>query len=268
MSTGIIRASFDPVSKASLQQVLALRKEHGFNRIILEVTEKGILPQNERLALLKKAIRPFRKLSARKETKEEALDCTERFSEEEACIRGGHYRNAASGIRRDLAEQGLYLKETVAACCKPKRAGHSLSAANVSKELAEAHGLDGHKAWMAGCMHDLTKAWSDERGRAFLEIYEPDKVELDPKIYHSFTAPVFLKTVLGVEDEIILNAVRNHTLGTVKNDYDRILYIADKIEPTRGYDVTKEMDLSRKDLRAGFDLVYHEAEQYRRKIDG
>ena len=74
---------------------------------------------------------------------------------------------------------------------------------------------------------------------------------------------------MGIQDEIILGAVKAHTLGTVRNDYDRILYIADKIEPTRGYDVSKEAELAMRDLKEAFALVFRESEQYReRKVNG
>jgi nicotinate-nucleotide adenylyltransferase len=44
-----------------------------------------------------------------------------------------------------------------------------------------------------------------------------------------------------------------------------ILYIADKTEPTRGYDSTKEIALSMKDLAVGFALVKQEAAEWLKK---
>ena len=74
---------------------------------------------------------------------------------------------------------------------------------------------------------------------------------------------------MGIEDRKILDAIRQHTLGDCTGPLSKILYIADKIEPTRGYDVSKETELAMKDLDAAFALVYREAEEYReRRMDG
>ena len=266
MSSGILCGRFDPITAQELAYIRQLRRKRNWDRLIVQPDEEGILPAAQRLELLRRALSPYRRLSAcPSERAEGGLRLPAAMEEGEAEVRGGRYDKAAPGIRRILAESGIYLEETVRSLCRPRRAEHSLSVAKVCMTLARAHHLDVHRAWLMGCMHDLTKAMSDEEGRKLLAVYEPDKVGLDPKVYHSFTAPIYLRQKMGVTDPVILGAIRAHTLGTCRNDYDRILYIADKIEPTRGYDVTEEMNLSLADLRAAFDLVYREAEAYRER---
>jgi nicotinate-nucleotide adenylyltransferase len=66
----------------------------------------------------------------------------------------------------------------------------------------------------------------------------------------------------------VLNAIWHHTLGDGQSDLDRILYIADKIEPTRGYDTSAELALSLKNLKQGAQLVKARQQSYLMEKEG
>ena len=269
MNTVVLTAPFDPVTQAEMEYAAAVLKRPDVDAVILAAEADGVIDQKKRLAFLKRAVRPYRKMYC---ASSEGLN-GERLSDElidsERIVREGAFRKAAFGIRALLAEGMDYLETAVDALCKPKRAAHSRSVAELCRTLAKIHGIDPDKAWKTGMLHDVTKAWPDDKGMALLEIYAPEIVPMAPAVYHSYTCPVFLKTVMGIEDQEILQAIREHTLGTCSGTLSKILYIADKIEPTRGYDVSKETELAKKDLDAAFKLVYMEAEQYReRRTDG
>ena len=266
MSTLIVEVPFDPITEAEIQWLLACRKKTHADRMLLSVSEEGTADRGLRIEMVKLAVKPYRHLQVcQNNVRGTWIELPADIIESEQKVRQGRYDQAARGTRRILAETGIYFEESVNVLCKPARAAHSRSVAQVCRELAEANGMDAEQAWKAGILHDVTKAWSDERGRAFLQVYAPDKVELSPKVYHSFTAPVFLKTVMGIQDETILQAIQTHTLGDGHTKLDYLLYIADKIEPTRGYDVTRETALAKEDLKAAFELVYQEAEEYRER---
>ena len=269
MSTVILTAPFDPVTAAELEAAAAVLKQPGVTGVILAVEEEGVLGREARLKYLSRAVRPYRKMYCAYADDVSGSRLAEALIDSERVVREGAFRKAAPGIRAALAEGMDYLETIVDARCKPKRALHSRSVAKLCGRLAEIHGIDPDKAWKTGMLHDLTKAWSEEEGRALLEWYAPEIVPMAPAVYHSYTCPVFLKTVMGIEDREILQAIRQHTLGDCTGKLSKILYIADKIEPTRGYDVSKETELAEKDLDAAFRLVYMEAEQYReRRTDG
>ncbi len=254
-----ICAPFDPVSEEEIRGILAIRKREHPALIELYVSAEGTLDRKVRTALLKKAVSPWRRLQV---TEQRPADCIVWSGESEKIVREGRYDLAARGIRRILAEKGLYLEATVDAMCSAHRAAHTRSVAGVCRELAEIHGLDPFQAWQAGMMHDLTKGKDDEYNRRIVAVHYPDKLALSPKVWHSYSAPVFLHDVMGVRSRKILSAVEHHTLGDGTGDLDRILYIADKIEPLRGYDTSRQRAAAEKDLEQAAEMVLGESKQY------
>ncbi len=269
MKTIYLHAPFDPISEAEVQAACLLSRENGVKEVILAPEADGTADKTIRFRLLKLALKPYRNLSAADTVIPESVRMKDEWIDTEARVRGGSFRLAAHGIRALLAEETWYLDTALDHCCKPRRAVHSRSVAEVCRTLAEAHGLDPVQAWKAGMMHDMTKAWTTEQSEALLRVYAPEILSYDPPVYHSYTCPIFLKQELGIQDHAILEAIREHTLGTCHSNLSKILYIADKIEPTRGYDVTEETELAMKDLDRAFQLVFREAELYReRKSNG
>ena len=267
-----ISAPFDPISQKELEAILQIRRQNPSRRVVLWCETAGHAAYRTRVNWLKYAVKPYRKLTVSDlpiTEKDGMIRLDDALIDSERTVRQGAFRKAAKGIRRELAESMEYLEAIVDAHCKPNRAAHSRSVAACAKMLAECHGVDPLLAEKAGYLHDLTKAWSEEEGRAILEVYAPEIIPLAPAVYHSYTCPVYLQTVMGIQDRALLDAVREHTLGTCRSDLSKILYIADKIEPTRGYDVSKETALAKRDLDAAFRLVVLEGEQYReRKANG
>ena len=252
-------APFDPVSEQEIRELLSLRKKERLDRIDLYVSEDGVLSREERVSLLKKAVRPWRHLRV---SEKKDAGCVTWSGESEKTVREGRYDLAARGIRRILAEKGMYLETTADAMCSPHRAAHTRSVAQVCRELAAVHGLDEQEAWQAGMMHDLTKGKPDEWNRKIVSVYYPERLAMSPKVWHSYSAPVFLKQVMGVRNRKILSAVEHHTIGDGTGLLDHILYIADKIEPLRGYDTSAQRAAAEKDLKLAAEMVLSESKQY------
>ena len=76
-------------------------------------------------------------------------------------------------------------------------------------------------------------------------------------------------TILGADDVTglveILEAVREHTSGKGKGALAKIIYIADKIDPGRGYDIRRQKEVCLRDLDEGFALIRKEQQEYLRK---
>lgn len=259
----IITGKFDPVTSSEVMKVKELRKKYQVKDIYVSLQEEGILPIEKRRELLRLAFAPYRHIHVISSSKAD-LELND-FSDEEAKARSGYFRLVPKSVRRKLIEDNCYLDEIVNALCKPSRAIHSKGVAETAKILAKAHNLDEKKAERMGYLHDVTKALSDEEGKRMLSFWHKEDVNLNPKIYHSRTAVFFLKQNMGLYDPSILTPIWHHTLGQGRSDYDRILYIADKIEPNRKYDTTYHLALAKKDLRKAMELVVYEGELYRRK---
>lgn len=128
---------------------------------------------------------------------------------------------------------------------KEKRYIHSLNVMELSAELALAHGVDQEKAAIAGLLHDCAKNIEvDEMFRLCEEFEIPinDVERLQPKLLHGKVGAVLASKQYGINDEIILDAIRHHTLGRENmTTMDKIIFIADYVEPGRIFEGIEEL---------------------------
>ena len=123
-----------------------------------------------------------------------------------------------------------YLKATL----RPKRFRHTLGVAYTAANLAAVHNADEEKAFLAGLLHDCAKCFSNEK---LLDIIHQnlDVEECEMLNYKTLHAPVsayIAEKEFNVKDKEILSAIRWHTLGKLDmSDFDKIIFLADKIEP-------------------------------------
>ena len=124
------------------------------------------------------------------------------------------------------------------------RYNHTLSVANECRKLAKLFETDGEKLVIAAYLHDITKEMPIEEQYKLCEefSYKLDmNTKYSLKTLHSFTAPLLIqKDFPEYSDEIILNTVRYHSTGRANMTlYEKLLYLADYIEPTRKFDDCK-----------------------------
>ncbi len=123
-----------------------------------------------------------------------------------------------------------WLKENL----NEKRYIHTLGTANCAKELAKQFGLNQDKAYLAGLLHDCAKCFSNEK---LLDIIHQhlDVEECEMLNYKTLHAPVsayIAEIEFNITDKEIISAIRWHTLGKLNmTDFEKIIFIADKIEP-------------------------------------
>lgn len=120
---------------------------------------------------------------------------------------------------------------------KPERYLHSIGVMETAVELAKRFGADEHKAKIAGLLHDCAKNIDALRSYGIcdlLGIELDDVVKKSYKLVHQYLGAELAKMRYGIDDEEILSAIRVHT--TAKEDMsllDKIIYLADFIEPNR-----------------------------------
>ena len=113
---------------------------------------------------------------------------------------------------------------------------HSLNVAETSKCLAKIHGINEEKAYLTGLVHDIAKEFSDEENEYYITKYNLPRFEEEyQRIVHSFVGAVYLKEKYNMDDEIC-KAVMSHTIANDNmTTLDKILFVADKIEPGKVY---------------------------------
>lgn len=134
-----------------------------------------------------------------------------------------------------------------------KRYIHSVGVSETAERLAKIYGADVTKAKIAGLIHDAAKNLDKEEMLAECERLDVklDKIELaNTAIVHASMADKYVQREFGIDDAEILSAVRYHTTGKENMTVlEKIIYIADMVEPNRNYDgVEKLRDLVEKNL--------------------
>ena len=126
------------------------------------------------------------------------------------------------------------IKEWLKKNLNEERYLHTLGTADCAKELAKKYNLNEEKAYLAGLLHDCAKCFSKEKLLNIIkENLEVDESEmLNYKTLHAPVSAYVAAKEFGVDDEEILSAIRWHTLGKLEmSDFEKIIFIADKIEP-------------------------------------
>ena len=120
---------------------------------------------------------------------------------------------------------------------KESRFEHSERTAKMLADLCKNYGLSEEKGWLAGIAHDMCKDVSDEE---LFELARKDGKEISkmeqkmPFLLHGRAAAVRIQEMFGVTDPEIIDAIANHTFGSVDScDLALLLFVADKIEPGR-----------------------------------
>lgn len=144
-----------------------------------------------------------------------------------------------------IYERGLYQPEEIRrmieklrATLKPKRFLHSVGTMRCAIGLAARFGLDEKKARLAGLLHDCAKLPDEtllELSRRY-DVATDDYDRANPGLLHDRVGAYYAREEYGVEDAQILAAIACHTRCEPGMDaFARMIYLADKIEPTRDY---------------------------------
>lgn len=134
-----------------------------------------------------------------------------------------------------------------------KRYIHSIGVMNTSMELAKIYKADEEKAKIAGLFHDCAK-FREKRNLLKMatefDIILDNVMERNVELIHGPLGAEVAKRIYNIYDEEILSAIRYHTTG--KEDMsilDKIVFIADYIEPNRKFEGVEEVrQLAYRDL--------------------
>lgn len=159
---------------------------------------------------------------------------------------------------RDFYKRNISIAEMlVPMFLRRKRAIHTYNVEKLATELAQIHGVDVNKAKLAAVLHDIMKQ-RDKKEVWFRAIRSDDVDRVMKKNYpviHGFAAADYAKEEMGIEDEEILEALKNHTCAR-KNmcELEKVIYLADMLcegrsFPSRDY----LLSIARKDLNLAME---------------
>lgn len=149
-----------------------------------------------------------------------------------------------------------------------ERFTHTMGVMYTAAALAMAHGADMNQALYAGLLHDCAKCIPNEEKLSLCEKYQisiSDAERKSPSLLHAKLGAYFAKSIYGIEDEVILHAIKVHTTGEPgMNLLDKIIYIADYIEPNRDQapNLTAIRKLAFRDLDKTMEKILSDTLQY------
>ncbi len=172
----------------------------------------------------------------------------------------GKFDNVPEAVRDFIENHGLYCEDsplmhvsdemykTLMKHCftlfhemSGKRLLHSINVCVLATRYAVRFGADPDKCALAALLHDCAKELPEDEQIALsakiIHGYIPGK-----QILHSPAGAVYAREHYGVEDQEVLDAIQFHTIGReVMTMTDKIVYLADKVEPARHYDDLTEI---------------------------
>ena len=170
-----------------------------------------------------------------------------------------------------IIDNDLYSMNKIKSRMNPRRYAHSKSVGKLCYEIAKRNSVvDAKKALIAGLIHDCGKELPKEEELEIMEKYYSEYLYLPKIIYHQFTGEYLAKKVFEINDPVILNAIKYHTTASGNMDeVAMIVYCADKIEPTRGFDSKDLIDAMKSSITNGFKTVMKSNIEYyeNHKID-
>ena len=154
-------------------------------------------------------------------------------------------RNGLYGTGRDLKHlSDDDLRSCSLSMVYARRHAHILGVEEEAVRLARRWGADEADARRAGILHDCTKYLPAREQLSCCEQYGipvDDLERANAKILHAKTGAAVARAVYGVNDRVY-EAIRWHTTGhSGMTLLEKILYVADYMEPNRDFDGVEEL---------------------------
>ncbi len=114
---------------------------------------------------------------------------------------------------------------------------HTIGVMYTAAALAMRYDMDLEQSMTAGLLHDCAKSFSSEEKLSLCKSYGlsiTDAEAKNPGLLHAKLGAYIARHTYGITDQQILDAIEYHTTGRPKMTMlDKIIYIADYIEPNR-----------------------------------
>lgn len=146
-------------------------------------------------------------------------------------------------IATDLSFDRTQVLEKINGAMSEQRFRHVLGVEAAALELAQQYGCDERKASLAALLHDYAKEVADQ---VFLDLIDQYQLGEELKawgnnVWHGMVGAYKIRQDFSLEDQDILQAIQRHTVGAKQMTLlDKVLYVADYIEPNRDFPGVEE----------------------------
>ena len=259
MIVGVVTGNFYPITKEQFSTILKWKRDNKIHTIyVVPNYSSDVIPFEDRLKMLKIVFGNYRNIliSERIPNVDNpiSLELDDSWNFDVFALDGR--------VCRHLIDNEILIYEIAKQFVSSERWKHVESMTSLALELAQIHGVDTHKALVAGLFHDCTKQWDDDKTLSWLKIESHKHIEEPIATLHQYTAVTFMKRVLRINDKEILNAVGNHVSCNISSKLAKIIYVSDKLDPSRGYDSSATIELCKVNVDVGINKVKREQEIY------
>ncbi|KPB05076.1 bis(5'-nucleosyl)-tetraphosphatase (symmetrical) YqeK [Bacillus sp. CHD6a] len=119
-----------------------------------------------------------------------------------------------------------------------RRYVHTVGVMETAIKLAERYDVDKEKAELAAIFHDYAKFRDKEEMRRIIidQKMPHDLLQFHDELWHAPVGAYLVEKEAGITDNEVLEAIRCHTSGKINmTTLDKVLYVADYIEPGRDF---------------------------------
>jgi predicted HD superfamily hydrolase involved in NAD metabolism len=117
---------------------------------------------------------------------------------------------------------------------------HCAGVARMAEKLARANAVSPERARVAGILHDVARGWTNQQLLAYARengVPISDAARSAPVLLHAPIGADIARREFAIDDPEVLGAISRHTVaGPGMGALDKIIYVADSIEPSRTFD--------------------------------
>lgn len=180
-------------------------------------------------------------------------------------IRNGQYEHSNAIIVNYILNHNLYLKNQIRLLLNEERYLHSVSvlktALYINKEAKL--GINKYKIEKAALLHDIAKNMSNDKIINIIQNEYRQYINENKNILHQYVGEYLARERFFVYDDDILSAIKYHTTGRANMSLlEKLIYVADKIEPNRNYETRDLINACIKDFNKGFIKVVKNNKDY------
>lgn len=180
-----------------------------------------------------------------------------------SAIRGLFNLDTKDEVIDYIVDHNLYFMHKIANYLSGTRVKHSVEVAKLAREIAISNGLDKKKAFLSGLLHDIAKEMPDDNREFIMGTNYPQYNHMYKWLHHQFVGEFIARNSFNVSQEDVLDAIACHATGKANMSWlARVLYSADKIEPTRSYDSSHMIEACLANYEKGFVQVLKENKHF------
>ena len=172
-------------------------------------------------------------------------------------------------VLKYIIEHELYFVPQIRKYISQKRFNHSYEVAKLAYQIAKENNLNPYKAFQGGLLHDIGRELNIDYQRDYMnENYKEYVDQLKPSLYHQFLSVHLAEKQFNIHDQELLESFKYHATGKADlSPLGKVIYVSDKIEPTRGYDSSHMIKACLNDIEKGFVQVLEENIKYLTKTN-